>query len=82
MQNTPEERERKRPTEIPDAMWSRIAEVQMLARLGTTYNSRTALVKIGEHYGLNEDELITKGIVTPEKKPEPNPCALKGGRRS
>jgi hypothetical protein len=81
MDSTPEERAKKRPIEIPDAMWERIAEVQMLARLDTAYNGRTALVKIGEHYGFNEDELITKGIVAEEKTPEPKPWHLKGGRR-
>jgi hypothetical protein len=81
MDTTPEERERKPLIEIPEAMWARIAEVQMLARLDTAYSSRTALVKIGEHYGFNEEELITKGIVAEEKPAEPKPWNLKGGRR-
>ena len=50
---------------IPAEMWTKIRFAEMYALTNPFYNIRSTIVRIGEIYGLSEQELTELGVVAP-----------------
>jgi hypothetical protein len=50
---------------IPAEMWKKIRLVERYALTDPFYNIRSTIVRIGQSYGLNEQELIELGVIHP-----------------
>ena len=50
---------------IPAEMWKKIRFAERYALTDPFYNIRSTIVRIGEIYGLNEQELIESGLIAP-----------------
>jgi hypothetical protein len=49
--------------EIPAEMWKKIRRVERYALTDPFYGIRSAILRIGETYGLSEQDLIEHGVI-------------------
>lgn len=69
--------------QIPPQMWDDLSRADAAASeiIGRElHNLRAAVKAIGNKYGFTVDELVTLGVLTPERKPATH--GLKGSRRN
>ena len=49
--------------EIPAEMWQKIRIVEKYGLTDPFYNIRSTIVRIGETYGLSEQDLVESGVI-------------------